>query len=151
LVRCPGAPDNLWIQHHNGIFRSVDDAATWTDAHCPAPSAFGFAVAVDPVNPEVAWFVPAQADERRVPVDGRLVVTRTEDGGRSYQVLTQGLPQEHAYHLVYRHGLDIDGTGERLAMGSTTGGLWISEDRGESWCEISRDLPPIYCVRFAIA
>jgi len=38
--------------------------------------------------------------------------------------------QEDAYDLVYRHGLDVDASGDRLAMGSTTGGLWLSEDQG---------------------
>ena len=36
-----------------------------------------------------------------------------------------------------------------FAIGSTTGGLWISEDQGESWRNLSSHLPPIYCVRFA--
>jgi hypothetical protein len=76
-------------------------------------------------------------------------VTRTRDGGRTFEVLRQGLPQEHAYDLVYRHGLDVDASGERLVMGSTTGGLWISEDQGESWQGVAHHLPPIYCVRFA--
>jgi hypothetical protein len=63
-------------------------------------------------------------------------------------VLRRGLPQEHAYDLVYRHGLDVDASGNRLAMGSTTGGLWLSEDQGDSWRCLSTQLPPIYAVRF---
>jgi hypothetical protein len=50
--------------------------------------------------------------------------------------------------LIYRHGLDVDRTGTRLAMGSTTGGLWLSDDGGESWRTLSTHLPPIYAVRF---
>jgi hypothetical protein len=34
-------------------------------------------------------------------------------------------------------------------MGSTTGGLWLSEDEGRSWSCVSRDLPPIAVLRFA--
>jgi hypothetical protein len=78
-----------------------------------------------------------------------MVVTRTQDGGKSFEVLSQGLPQMHAYHLVYRHGLAIDGSGQRLAMGSTTGGMWVSEDAGETWTTVSQDLPPVHSVRFA--
>ncbi len=59
-----------------------------------------------------------------------------------------GLPQEHAYDLVFRHALDIDATGDRLAFGSTTGSLWVSEDQGDSWQTVSTNLPPVYCVRF---
>jgi hypothetical protein len=92
--------------------------------------------------------VPGVKDECRVPVDGQLVVARTRDGGRSFEVLRNGLPQEHAYDLVYRHALDVDATGQRLAMGSTTGSLWISEDGGERWHTVTAHLPPIYQVAF---
>ena len=43
----------------------------------------------------------------------------------------------------------IDATGERLAMGSTSGGLWISKDGGDSWSAPEARLPPISVVRFA--
>lgn len=148
VLACPAAPEVLWAQHHNGIFRSTDAAESWREVPGQPVSKFGFALAVHPRDPKCAWFVPAIKDERRVPVDAALCVARTRDGGRSFQALRRGLPQEHAYDLVYRHGLAVDASGERLAMGSTTGGLWLSEDQGESWRSISTHLPPVYCVRF---
>jgi hypothetical protein len=149
LVQCPASPDAMWVQHHNGIFKSTDGAASWTEIKDVKPSVFGFAVAVHPENPDIAWFVPAIKDEHRIPVDGRIVVTRTENGGKSFRSLRKGLPQKHAYDLVFRHALDIDASGERLAMGSTTGSVWISEDGGDSWQTVSSNLPPVYAVRFA--
>jgi hypothetical protein len=113
------------------------------------PSVFGFAVAVHPNDPQTAWTVPAIKDEKRIPVDGKVVVARTRDGGQNFEVLRNGLPQEHAYDLTYRHGLDIDETGRELAFGTTTGSLWWSEDQGDHWQNLSTHLPPIYCVRFA--
>ena len=53
----------------------------------------------------------------------RSSVTRTRDGGKTWESLRDGLPQRDAYDLVYRHGLDVDETGKRLVMGSTTGGF----------------------------
>jgi hypothetical protein len=47
-----------------------------------------------------------------------------------------------------RHALAVDHTGDRLAFGSTTGGLWIGEDQGDHWRELSHTLPPIHAVRF---
>ena len=152
IVRCAAEPDHLWTQHHCGIFRSVDNGDHWTEI-TPAgegagPSTFGFAVAVHPADPQTAWFVPAISDEVRVPVDGKLVVTRTRDGGETFDVLDRGLPDQAAYDLVYRHGLDVDDTGDRLIMGSTTGSLWWSANGGDDWQTISTGLPPIASVRF---
>jgi photosystem II stability/assembly factor-like uncharacterized protein len=148
MVQCPASPDHLWIQHHNGVFRSSNGGLKWEEVTAIRPSKFGFAVAAHPRDPDTAWFVPGVKDECRIPVDGKLVVARTRDGGRSFDVLTKGLPQGHAYDLVYRHGLDVDGSGDRLAMGSTTGHLWISEDAGDSWTLAAGNLPPVACVRF---
>ena len=148
VVQCRAAPDVYWAQHHNAVFRSTDGAETWEDIASVEPSVFGFPVAVHPDEPDTAWFVPAIKDEQRYPVDGQVVVARTRDGGRSFQVLREGLPQEHAYDLVYRHALDIDSTGDRLAFGSTTGSLWITENQGNHWATVSNHLPPILVVRF---
>ena len=146
IVRCPGAPDVLWTQHHNGIFRSTDGGSSWVEITGVAPSSFGFAVVVHPTDPETAWFVPGVSDEERVPVDGHFVVNITHDGGRTFTAVTEGLPQEHAYHLVYRHGLAIDASGERLVMASTTGSVWASDDAGLSWRLVTADLPPSLAV-----
>ena len=78
------------------------------------------------------------------------MVVRTRDGGETFEALREGLPQEHAYDLIYRHALDVDGSGDRLLMGSTTGGLWISENQGDSWACVSAHLPPVYAVHFAL-
>ena len=149
LAQCPARPDRVWCQHHNGIFRSDDAGATFTEIRPVAPSAFGFAVAAHPRDPDTAWFVPAVKDECRVPVKGRLVVNRTTDGGRSFTALGDGLPADHSYDLVYRHALDIDASGERLAIGSTTGNLWTSDHGGERWRHLAGHLPPIAQVAFA--
>jgi len=93
--------------------------------------------------------VPAIKDERRIPVDGKLVVTRTRDAGATFEVLREGLPQDHAYDVVYRHALAIDASGDRLAFATTTGGLYVSEDQGDHWREVSHSLPPAHAVQFA--
>ena len=148
MVMCRSQPDVLWVQHHNGIFKSTDGAASWRELTDVPPSVFGFAVAVHPDDPDTAWFVPAVKDEKRYPADGKLVVTRTRDGGKSWEVLRRGLPQEHAYDLVYRHALDVDASGRRLLFGSTTGALWVSEDQGDRFDPVNLHLPPIHAVRF---
>ncbi len=146
---CVSDPDRIWCQHHNGIFVSDDGGMTWRESLNVRPSAFGFAVAAHPFDRDRAWFAPAQKDECRLPVDARLVVTETRDGGASFRSLSQGLPPGDAYDLIWRHALVIDATGNRLAMGSTTGGLWASSDQGAAWQLLSAHLPPIACLAFA--
>ncbi|MGQ0702615.1 MAG: exo-alpha-sialidase [Gemmatimonadales bacterium] len=147
VVLCRARPDTMWAQHHNGIFRTDNGGESWREVSAQ-PSSFGFAVAVHPGDPDTAWFVPGVSDEHRLPPDGRVMVTRTTDGGQTFQVLDRGLPASSAYDLTFRHALDIDRTGERLAFGTTTGSLWVSTDRGESWATVSEHLPPVYAVRF---
>jgi len=148
VAACATQPDAMWMQHHCGVYRSADGGAHWTPL-APPVSAFGFAVAAHPKDAETAWFVPAISDECRMAKDGQLCVNRTHDGGRSWETLRRGLPQKDAYDLVYRHGLDVDESGTRLIMGSTSGGLWTSDDGGEHWRTIEARLPPVYAVRFA--
>lgn len=148
VVQCAASPDSFWAQHHNGIFVSRDGARTWQEIEQAGPSVFGFAVAAHPRDPRTAWFVPAVKDECRVPVDGQLVVTRTRDGGKSFESLSRGLPPAPGYDLVYRHALVVDTTGQRLAMGSTSGNAWLSENEGEDWLCLSSHLPPISAMSF---
>ena len=125
------------------LFRSV----TWTEVKAK-PSSFGFGVVVHPRDANTAWFVPGIKDEKRIPVDGALVVTRTRDGGKTFKSLKKGLPQKHAYDLVFRHGLAIDDTGDCLAIGSSTGNVWVSENGGDEWQQVSSTLPQVYAVRW---
>jgi hypothetical protein len=148
VVQCAAAPETLWSQHHCGIFLSRDGARTWQEIEHAGPSTFGFAVAVHPREPGTAWFAPALKDECRVPVEGRLVVTRTRDFGSSFETLHRGLPPAPGYDLVYRHALAVDGSGERLAMASTSGNAWLSENAGDDWQTLSTHLPPVAALAF---
>jgi len=102
---------------------------------------------VDEQDAQTAWVVPGISDDIRMAVDGALCAVRTQDGGRTWQELRSGLPQSGCYDITFRHALDI--SGEMLIFGTTTGNLFISEDRGDTWQTISNYLPPIYSVRFA--
>lgn len=147
VTLCPGQPDHLWQQNHCGVFFSDDGAQNWRKVSMPEAGVhFGFPVAVDANDGRTAWVIPTRADAERMAIDGGLCVARTTDGGQSWQSLLHGLPQDNAYDLVLRHGLDI--AGDCLCFGSTTGNVYLSEDRGESWQCLANNLPPVYSVRF---
>ena len=147
MLASPSNPDVLWQQNHCGIFRSEDGGQNWRDISQEETAAyFGFAIAVDERDERCAWVVPAVDAEYRIAVERKLRVCRTEDGGDSWQELTVGLPQDPSYDLIFRHALDIDG--DTLAFGTTTGNLFVSDDRGDNWRCLSHHLPPIHSVRF---
>ncbi len=148
VVQCALHPHVWWSQHHNGIFRSTDDLASWHEIRQAGPSTFGFAVVVDPYDADTAWFIPGESDQRRIPVGGRLVVTRTRDGGKTFDVLSRGLPDRFAYDIVFRHAFSMSAEGV-LAFGTTTGNVYASRDRGDSWSAVSHHLPPVHAVTFA--
>lgn len=140
-------PNHLWQQNHCGVFYSEDGANTWKKVSQPEVGVhFGFAVATDASNGRTAWVVPARTDAERMAIDGGLFVARTDDGGDSWQPFRTGLPQQNAYDVVLRHALDA--AGDRVCFGSSTGNLYLSEDRGETWQCLGNNFPPIYSVRF---
>jgi hypothetical protein len=146
LVQCPSRPDTLWQQNHCGIFKSTDCGASWQPlSHIGAKPHFGFTIVVAADDGDTAWVVPAESDEVRMAVGRRMCVCRTSDGGKSWESFSRGLPQEHCYDFAFRHGLA--NRGDLLVLGTAGGGLYASDDRGETWQTIAAHLPPIYSVQ----
>jgi photosystem II stability/assembly factor-like uncharacterized protein len=134
----------MWQQNHCGIFRTADAGDHWQAISVAGSFPhFGFAIACDAQDPLTAWIVPADADERRVAVDRALAVCRTNDGGETWQTFREGLPQTDCYDFAFRHGL--------VAFGTACGSLYVSDDRGETWLAVAKDLPPIYAVTWGPA
>jgi photosystem II stability/assembly factor-like uncharacterized protein len=148
LSQCAKNPNHIWQQNHCGVFYSADGGAQWQKVSSPADAVhFGFPIAVDEIDGKTAWVVPGRSDAERMAVDGGLFVARTEDGGKSWKALRNGLPQQETYDVIYRHAFDV--SGDKLCFGSTTGNVYFSEDRGESWICLGSNFPPVHSVRFA--
>jgi hypothetical protein len=148
LLACHSNPDVLWQQNHCGIFRSTNAGANWdnvTDSEGLAD--YGFALAIDHDKPDRAWVIPAISDEERVAAGLALCVCRTDDGGKSWQPLRKGLPQDYCFDIVFRHSLTINKA--QLAFGTTTGNLFYSDDYGDSWACLSNYLARVESIAFA--
>jgi hypothetical protein len=150
LARCRSNPDVVWCQHKRGVFRSTDAGESFV-AVPAALEVFGFALAAHPHDGDTAWFVPSHAPNDPAPFERALVVCKTRDAGETAHRKTRGLPQRFAYDVVYRHALEVDDSGTLLAMGSSTGNLWVSDDGAESFQVVTCHLPPIYALCFARA
>ena len=147
LLACAANPDVLWQQNHCGIFRSIDGGKNWKDISDNNGIAnYGFALAIDHENTERAWVIPAISDEVRVAHGLALSVCRTNDGGETWEVFRNGLPQEHCFDIVFRHSLARDKN--EMVFGTTTGNLYFSENDGEDWICLSSNLARVEGVVF---
>jgi photosystem II stability/assembly factor-like uncharacterized protein len=146
----PARSERLWQQNHCGVYRSDDRGESWERLEGNGlPSGFGFPLALDPRDPDVAFVVPEHSAENRVTCDGRLGVYRTHDAGASWELLTDGLPQQ-AWGAVMREGFSFDRAEPAgIYLGTQSGSVFISADGGVSWAEAVSQLPPILSVEAA--
>jgi photosystem II stability/assembly factor-like uncharacterized protein len=95
--------------------------------------------------------VPITSDSLHYPPEGKLRVYRSRSGGREWEALTDGLPQEHCYVNVLRDAMDVD-TLEQCGIyfGTTGGQVYVSADSGDHWQAIVRDLPPVVSVEVQV-
>jgi BNR-Asp box repeat protein len=147
-----GEPETLYQRNHNGVYRSDDGSATWTEISEGLPTDFGFAMVAHPRDPATAWLIPLTLpDQGRYVPGGHATVWRTHDRGATWVGSDRGLPKQDAYLSVYREAMardTLDPVG--ITFGTTTGQLWHSSDGGDSWQMITDMLPEIWGVEAAV-
>jgi photosystem II stability/assembly factor-like uncharacterized protein len=150
----PGREGRLWQQNHCGVYRSDDRGESWERLEGNGlPSAFGFPLGLHPKKPDTAFVVPEDSvqsgevgGENRVTTGGRLGVYRTDDGGKSWELCSNGLP-DRAWVEVLREGMasdDHDPVG--IYFGTKSGSMFVSPSEGDEWIEAARHLPAILSV-----
>src|ERR687887_19913 len=124
LLLHPRQPERLWQQNHCGVYRSDDRGEAWERLDGNGlPTSFGFPLALHPDNPDVAYVIPEQSQEHHFSAEGRLGVYRTADGGASWELASNGLP-DRAWVAVLREGFAFDD--DALYFGTQNGSIWMS-------------------------
>jgi hypothetical protein len=143
----PTRPDTLFMQKHWDVMRSDDAGESWQDVGDNLPTDFGFAIDVHAHEPETIYVVPIKSDSQHFPLDGQLRVYRSRTGGNDWEPLTNGLPQRDCYVNVLRDAMAVDTLDDcGIYFGTTGGQVYVSNDAGDNWSPIVRDLPAVLSV-----
>jgi photosystem II stability/assembly factor-like uncharacterized protein len=149
LLTHPLAPDRLYEVAGQGVARSDDLGENWTRYDDGLDRQYGWAQAVDPADPDV-WYVsvsrsPRAAHGRR---DGKAHLWRSRGDGW-VAIDTWGDSRE-LRRMPYALAT-LAGRPDWLLVGLRGGTLLHSDDRGESWSQLSVRLPDLIDLAVAAA
>ena len=150
LLAHPRNPDAMYQQNHCGIYRAKFGAKKWTDVSRGLPSRFGFGLAIPAAEPDTMFTVPIESPEYRCTPEGKLRVGRSRDGGKTWTLLSRGLPQKNAHLQVLREAMASDTLSPAgIYFGTTAGQIFHTADAGEHWKMMAENLPPVISVSIA--
>ncbi|MCB1388630.1 MAG: exo-alpha-sialidase [Rhodobacteraceae bacterium] len=133
----------MYMQNHNGVFRSRDEGRSWDEITDGLPSNFGFPVAVHPQDPDTLYVLPLSEWGGRTPLDGKATVWRSRSAGEGWEPMRNGLP-DNAFFTVLRQAMATDKAKKAgIYFGTNSGSVFASTDDGETWQEIARHLPTV--------
>ena len=123
----------IWVGSSGGVVQLTrDNGATWINV-TPADL---------PVRADVTLIEASATDANTayliasVPADLHPYIFRTRDGGKSWQKIVNGLP-DNAIARVVR----ADGQRKGLIYGGTEAGVYVSFDDGDHWETLQLNLP----------
>jgi photosystem II stability/assembly factor-like uncharacterized protein len=144
-------PEQLFVQNHNGVYRSDDGGAEWASIADGLPTDFGFTIVTHSHRPGVVYTFPIEAGAMRFPPQARCLVYRSEDAGGAWQALGDGLPDEPFYVTVLRDAMCVDNAETPGVYFGTRGGeIFASGDEGDHWQQVASHLPAVLCLRAAM-
>jgi photosystem II stability/assembly factor-like uncharacterized protein len=142
----PDDPSRLWaVVQGVGIFETTDDGASWTPrnrglrADWPRPH--------DEIGFCVHKLVMSPVDHDRLYQQNHCGMHRSDDGGRSWTEITEGLPTDFGFAAA-AHPHDRDtfyvipldpGHGRCMPEGHAS--VWRTRDAGSSWQRLDDGLP----------
>jgi photosystem II stability/assembly factor-like uncharacterized protein len=143
----PSRPNTLFMQKHWDVMRSDDAGDNWHGVSGNLPTDFGFVIDVHAHEPETIYVVPIKSDSEHFPLEGKLQVFRSRNGGNEWEALTKGLPQSNCFVNVLRDAMAVDSLEDcGIYFGTTGGQVYCSPDGGDTWKAIVHDLPAVLSV-----
>jgi hypothetical protein len=147
----PDNSDILYMQEHCGVFKSEDGGDSWTPDEegltlKEGDEPFGFPFCVSPTGD--LFLIPLESSEQRSMKDGKLLVYRRHRDESRWLPAGNVLPEEKRHVSVLRDAMSVDSLDPYgLYFGTTSGEIFCSIDRGESWQRLPGQLSRILSVK----
>ena len=146
VVVPPTNASRLYVTGGNGIYVSSDAGASWEHWSDRSAEIGGYPdqLVYLPSNPDLMFVCAAHKSPGawRENNHSGSRISRSRNGGRTWEVLTNGLP-DRMQGSVESMCFDTHGDGGTLLVGTSTGEVWVSEDLGDSWSIAINGLAPI--------
>ena len=137
LAASPFDPNVLWAGSDDGLVHLTQDGGkTWKNVS-PKKMQEGIvnSIEVSPHNPAKAYVVLM----RYKSMDLTPYIFKTEDFGKSWNLITDGIEGDHTFVRVVRADKKVPG----LLYAGTETGLYISHDDGAHWKTFQNNLPVV--------
>ena len=145
MMTVAGKPNDVYMSTGHSLYHSPDKGGTWEEWSLPEHRiAYPDGLVIRPDKPEV-MFTSGSAGSPgawRTTKDADAAIARTRDGGRTWEYLKNGLPG-HLHGNIEALTVNSFPGGYELYAGTTDGDLFFSDNEGETWKTIAKELPPV--------
>ncbi|MFM8347092.1 MAG: WD40/YVTN/BNR-like repeat-containing protein, partial [Bacteroidota bacterium] len=137
ITESPYTRDEIWTGSDDGLVHVTRDGGkTWTNVTPPTSPKFNMINSID-VNAYLRGGAYVVATSYKFG-DNTPYIYRTTDYGKTWTVITSGIPKEEFVRVVR-----ADPKRQGLLYSGTEKGMWISFDDGASWSKFQLNLPPV--------
>ncbi len=135
IAPSPLAAGTLWVGTDDGlVWRTDDGGAHWRDFTPKVLTAWSKVGGIEPSHFDAA--VAYLAIDRHRLEDDAPYLYRTEDGGRNWNRIDEGIPRDSFVNVVRE-----DPVTRGLLYAGTERGMFVSFDNGAHWQSLQQNLP----------
>lgn len=150
IVLDPHDSQVMYMQDHGGVNKSVDGGDSWFPIENglgdDGDGRFGFPIVVSPCGD--LYLMPLKNSEQRVMRGGKMLVYRSTDRGECWQPVSGDFLPTTSYINVLRDGMAVDALDPYgVYFGTSSGELFYTLDRGDSWQALPGRFPRITVVK----
>ncbi len=137
IAESPYTKDEIWTGSDDGLLHvTTDGGKNWKNVTPPMSPKYNMMNSID-VNPFVVGGAYVVASSYKFS-DYTPYIYKTTDYGKTWTVITQGIPKEEFVRVVR-----ADPKRRGLLYAGTEKGMWVSFDDGNSWSKFQLNLPPV--------